>query len=224
MKELPVAPEVSAPQRRVLDYLLARQARGEIAPTTREIKQALGIASQNSVIQFLRALERKGLVRTLPGKARGVVAVSPPTEPAAQAAHRPDLRSFFIDVPLYGEIRGEGSVGSPSPLPATLPVHAPTMRLTHRSRPFAWRMHGDYMKDVCIQDGDYVVFDAECQPRPGDVVAVFLDGMTTLKRYVVIGDQTYLKAENPRYRYLRPVDNLKAQGVMVGLIRGANLV
>lgn len=221
MNELPAAPEVSAPQRRVLDYLLARQARGEIAPTTREIQQALGIASQNSVIQFLRALERKGLVRTLPGKARGVVAVSPPSE---SPSHRPDIRSLFIDVPLYGEIRGEGSAGGPSPLPATLPVHAPTMRLTHRSRPFAWRMHGDSMKDVCIQDGDYVVFDAECQPRPGDVVAVFLDGATTLKRYVVIGDQTYLKAENPRYRDLRPVDDLKAEGVMVGLIRGANLV
>ena len=221
MNELPAAPEVSAPQRRVLDYLLARQARGEIAPTTREIKQALGIASQNSVIQFLRVLERKGLVRTLPGKARGVIAVSLPSEPVA---HRPDLRSFFIDVPLYGEIRGEGSVDGSSPPQVTLPVYAPTMRLTHRSRPFAWRMRGDSMKDACIKDGDFVVFDAQCEPRPGDVVAVFLDGATTLKRYVVIGDQTYLKAENPQYRDLRPADNLKAQGVMVGLIRGADLL
>ena len=221
MNELPAALEVSAPQRRVLDYLLERQARGEIAPTTREIKQALGIASQNSVMQFLRTLERKGLVRTLPGKARGVVAVSPPAEPAA---HRPDLRSFFIDVPLYGEIGGAKSEDGPSPLPTSLPVHAPTMRLTHRSRPFAWRMRGDSMKDACIQDGDYVVFDAQYEPRPDDMVAVFLDGATALKRYVVVGDQTYLKAENTRHRDVRPLDNLKVQGVMVGLIRGANLV
>ena len=221
MNELPAAPEVSAPQRRVLDYLLERQARGEIAPTTREIKQALGIASQNSVMQFLRTLERKGLIRTLPGKARGVVAVSPPAEPTA---HRPDLRSFFIDVPLYGEIGGERSENGPSPLPTILPVHAPTMRLTHRSRPFAWRMRGDSMTDACIQNGDYVVFDAECQPRPDDIVAVLLDGVTDLKRYVVIGEQIYLKAESPRHRDLRPMDNLRAQGVMVGLIRGATLV
>ncbi len=220
MAAAPTKPEVSAPQRRVLDYLLARQARGEVAPTTREIQQGLGIASQNSVMQFLRTLERKGLVRTLPGKARGVVAVSP-TPPAAD---RPDTRSLFIEVPLFGEIRGKSSVDAPAPLPATLPVHAPTMRLTARSRPFAWRMRGDSMIDACIQDGDYVVFDARCEPRPGDLVAVFLDGATTLKRYVVLGEQIYLKAENPRHQDLKLVDDLKAQGVMVGLIRGANLV
>ena len=209
------------PQRRVLDYLLDRQARGEVAPTTREIQQALGIASQNSVVQFLRALERKGLVRTLPGKARGVVAIAPSVEPPAQ---RPEIRSFFIDVPLYGEVRGGEVSDGPMPVPASLPVHGPTMRLTQRSRPFAWRMRGDAMKDACIQDGDYMVFDARCEARPGDIVAVFLDGATAIKRYVVVGEQAYLKAENPQYRALQPVDTLRAQGVMVGLIRGANLV
>ena len=220
MSEATKSVQISAPQRRVLDYLLARQKRGEIAPTTREIQQELGMPSQNSVIQFLRTLERKGLVRTLPGKARGVVAVTALLDPAP---HRTDIRSSFIDVPLYGDIRVEKPADGPVPLPTTLPVHAPTMRLTDRSRPFAWRMRGDSMTDACIQEGDYVVFDARGEPRPGDIVAVFLDGATTVKRYVVVGDQTYLKAESPRHLEVRPVDNLKAQGVMVGLIRGANL-
>lgn len=221
MAEPPATPKVSARQRRVLDYLLDRQARGEVAPTTREIQHALGIASQNSVMQFLRTMERKGLVHTLPGKARGVIALIPSPPPVTKQG---DIRSLFIDVPLFGETRRAASEEAPTPVPATLPVHAPTMRLTSRSRPFAWRMRGDSMTDACIQDGDYVVFDAECEPRPGDVVAVLLDGMTTLKRYVVIGGQNCLKAENLYNTELIPIDNLKMQGVMVGLIRGADVI
>lgn len=41
-------------------------------PTVRELCQAAGINSPNGVACHLKALERKGYVRRLPGKARGL--------------------------------------------------------------------------------------------------------------------------------------------------------
>ena len=204
-------------QRRVLDYIVQRQAQNGIPPTTREIQKALHLTSQTSVIQFLRALERKGMIRTLPGKARGVVAVppSPPNTPS-----RPEGRSLFIDVPIYGEIQAGMPVDAPASTPDILPVHVDSMRLNARSRPFALRVRGDSMVGACIKDGDFAVFDAACEPRPGDIVAALIDGQSTLKRYVMRNGQPYLQAENPTFPELRPLLELTMQGVMAGLVRG----
>ena len=207
-------------QQRVLDYL--RERTGGITPTIREIQQALGFKSQNSVTQLLRLLERKGLIRTLPGKARGVAVTVPAPERATMTP--PDTRLSFIDVPLFGEVQAGWSAADPLQIPDTLPVHAPSMRLTERSRPFALRVRGDAMTGACIQEGDYVVFDSRCEPRPGDVVAAHLDNTTVLLRYVVRGGRKYLKAENPKYPDVPFVEERIMRGVMVGLIRGANLI
>jgi len=76
------------------------------------------------------------------------------------------------------------------------------------------------MIDAHIMDGDHVVLENR-EPRDQDVVAALIDGETTLKRYVANGRKPYLKAENPDFPDLLPVQELMIQGVMVGLVRGA---
>ena len=208
-------------QRKVLEYIRQRQQEGGIPPTTREIQKALGFSSQTSVVQFLRALQRKGAINTMPHRARGVapVASSPPRPETVEGA-----LPVFIDVPLYGDIPtglpGDGSMQEEH----YLPVHAATMRLNARSRPFSYRMRGDSMIGAYIQEGDYIVFDAACEARPGDLVAAFLNREVTLQRYVVRDGRMYLKAENPRAGEMTPVQELRTQGVMVGLVRGVKII
>jgi SOS-response transcriptional repressor LexA len=56
----------------VFGYVKNRIADG-FAPTRAEISREFGWASANAAEDHLRALERKGLLKVLPGTARGIV-------------------------------------------------------------------------------------------------------------------------------------------------------
>ncbi len=68
-----------------------------------------------------------------------------------------------------------------------------------------------------IVDGDVVLLQRK-PPEPGDIVAALVDGETTLKRLVIEGGRSVLRAENPRYPDIIPADQLEIQGVVVGVI------
>lgn len=210
-------PKLTARQQKVLDFIVERQRADGVSPSTREIQKAPNLSSQNSAVQFLHALWRKGAIRTLEGKARGVALIS---QPVQIQACRDDGRSLFIDVPIQGEVTAGLPVDAPARIGDVLPVHAASMSLTTASRPFALRVRGDSMTGVYIQNGDYVVLDAACEPRSGDVVVALLDGESTLKRLVTAGGRFSLKSENPAYPEIKPARDLRVQGDMVGLVRG----
>jgi repressor LexA len=69
-----------------------------------------------------------------------------------------------------------------------------------------------------IVDGDIVILEIR-EPRPGEVVAALIDGETTLKRLVMEGGSAFLRAENPRYPDLTPLEELTVQGVVRAVIR-----
>jgi SOS-response transcriptional repressor LexA len=46
-----------------------------------------------------------------------------------------------------------------------------------------------------------------------------IDGEVTVKRFVSRGELMYLKAENPAYDDLYPIESFAIQGKVVGLIR-----
>ena len=72
-------------------------ARG-LTPSTREIQEHFGFASQTSVMQYLAALERKGFLQRHARKARALITAAP--------------HSRVVDIPIYGEIpAGHGNPG-----------------------------------------------------------------------------------------------------------------
>ena len=68
-----------------------------------------------------------------------------------------------------------------------------------------------------IADGDIALLRAT-EAQPGNIVAALIDGESTLKRMVRAGKKIFLRAENPRYRDLIPLESLTIQGVLVGVI------
>ena len=83
---------LTARQQQVLDFIADSQTATGLLPTTREIQQHFGFASQTAAVNHLRALEKKGVIQRAAGKARAV----------ALTAHLE--RERIIDVPLYGQI------------------------------------------------------------------------------------------------------------------------
>ena len=86
---------------------------------------------------------------------------------------------------------------------------------------FALRVAGDSMIGKFICDGDIVVLEFGPEPHNGQIVAAYIDGASTLKTFIVKGGKPYLKAENPKYANLIPVEELTIQGVFKALIRRA---
>lgn len=63
-------------QRDCLDFLRSYIAERGVAPSQEEISAALGMKSKSAATQFLDALESRGHINRLPGKARAIEIVS----------------------------------------------------------------------------------------------------------------------------------------------------
>ena len=193
-------------QQQLLDFLRDHQRRQGLMPSTREIQAHFGFASQTAAVSHLRALERKGVIERLAGKARAVIF---PNELGREA---------ILDVPLYGTIPAGMPADSQEQAEGCISIDASTLGVPRNARTFALRVRGDSMIEAHICDGDTVIMEFR-EPHHGDIVAALIDGETTLKRYVVRHNRPYLKAENRKYPDLVPAHELVIQGVLIMLLR-----
>jgi repressor LexA len=201
-------PELTKRQKEILDYLKMSQRKTGLMPSTREIQHFFRFASQTAAMSHLRALERKGVIQRLPGKARAVIF--------------PDEldRGEIADIPVYGSIAAGMAQDAEPRRDGTVTIDITSLGLSNKARTFALKVRGDSMIDAHICDGDTVIMEMR-EPRKGDIVAALIDGETTLKRYVTDKGKPYLHAENPDYPDLIPARELVIQGVMVALLRRA---
>ena len=192
-------------QKNVLDFIQSEQRGKGITPSTREIQKHFRFASQTSVMQYLAALERKGVLSRHARKARALIT--------------PVQKVRITDVPIYGQIPAGMSTLSEQTIEGHVSLDARSANVSKNGRIFALRVRGDSMIGAHIIDGDIVILEDRKDVQNGDIVAGLIDGETTLKRYVVEHGRPYLKAENPRYPDLTPARELRIQGVMVSLVR-----
>lgn len=197
-------------QQQVFDYIKDSQRITGVTPSTRDIQEHFGFSSQTAAVSHLKALEKKGVIRRLEGKARAIIF---PEELD---------RERLVDIPIFGQIPAGMAAADieQSESEGCVTVDIATIGIPRNARAFALKVRGDSMIDAHICDGDVVVLEAK-QAREGDVVAALIDGETTLKRYVMEKGKPLLRAENDLYPDLMPGAELVVQGVMVALLRRA---
>ena len=200
--------ELTYRQQEILDYLKKSQRQTGIMPSTREIQHFFGFASQTAAMSHLRALERKGVIQRLAGKARAVIF--------------PDEldRGEIADIPLYGHIVAGMAQDAEQERESCISVDITALGIPRHARTFALKVRGDSMIDAHICHGDTVILEFR-EPRKGDIVAALIDGETTLKRYLLEKGKPFLRAENPDYPDLIPARELIIQGVLIALLRNA---
>lgn len=192
-------------QKNVLQFIQSEQRKKGITPSTREIQQHLGFASQTSVMQYIAALERKGFLQRHPRKARALVTAAP--------------RNEVVDIPVYGQIPAGMATLAEQNIEGHIALDLGSLNASRDTRTFALRVRGDSMIGAYILDGDIVILEDRQIAKNGDIVAALIDGETTLKRYVTDRGRPYLKAENPKFPNLIPARELRIQGVMRSLVR-----
>lgn len=195
-------------QQEIVDYLREAQRRDGLMPSTREIQHYFGFASQTAAMSHLRALERKGVIQRLPGKARAVIF---PEELD---------REQIVDIPIYGNIAAGMSQDAEPDRQGCVSIDIASLGIPRNARTFALKVRGHSMIDAHICNGDTVILEFR-EPRNGDIVAALIDGETTLKRYVIEKGKPFLRAENSDFPDLVPARELIIQGVLVALLRKA---
>jgi repressor LexA len=195
-------------QQEILDYLKDSQRTTGVMPSTREIQHFFKFASQTAAMSHLRALERKGVIQRLPGKARAVVFPN-------------DLdREEIVDIPIYGQIAAGFAQDSQQDQQGCISIDIASIGIPRSARTFALKVKGDSMIDAHICSGDTVILEFK-EPRNGDIVAALIDGETTLKRFLIEKGKPFLRAENEAFPDLVPARELVIQGVLVALLRKA---
>jgi len=197
---------LTARQQQILDFLRDSMNRTGIMPSTREIQEHFGFASQTAAVNHLRALERKGAISRMAGKARAVAFPSMLN------------REPMVDIPIYGAIAAGMPEATEQSSEGKVSIDSASLGVSPGVHSFALRVRGDSMIGAHIVDGDTAILEMR-EPRQGDIVAALIDGETTLKRYLVRKGEPYLKAENDRYPDLIPAEELIVQGVLIALLR-----
>ena len=179
--------DITARQRRIIEYIRKTVQERGYPPTVREIGEAVGLASSSSVHAQLANLEKRGLVRRDPTKPRAMELQGPGSS-----------RSRGVPVPLLGRVSAGTPIMAEQNVEEYLTV--PT-GFAGTDDHFALRVSGDSMIGAGILDGDVVVIRRQDDADEGDIVAALLPGAAedeaTIKRLHREGDRIILVPENP---------------------------
>lgn len=200
---------VTARQRRILEFIRQTVQERGYPPTVREIGEAVGLTSSSSVHAQLANLERRGLLRRDPAKPRAM-------ELRRHGAPRPDA----VAVPVLGRISAGPGALADEQVDEYLAVPA---TYAAGEDHFALRVRGDSMVGAGILDGDVVVVRRQQDAADGDVVAALLAGPAedeaTIKRLRREDGHVVLVPENPAMAPLELGPGGRLLGKVVAVLR-----
>lgn len=194
-------------QKQILLFLKEYMQSTGVAPTLRELADAMGVKSLATVHEHLQTLEKKGLVKRKNRDTRHLEIVD--TEINAHP------ESF--EAPILGFIAAGSPIEPFTDPNATMAI--PTMFVTGKNKTYVLQVKGESMIDDGIFDGDHVIIEQSDHANNGDIVVALLDnGMATLKRFFKEATRIRLEPANAK---MQPffVRNVRIQGKVVGLVR-----
>lgn len=180
-----------------------------MTPTQAEIAKHFGFSSITSAADHLRLIRKKGFLEEADGKARALKLLW----------HEPRRRVDVMEIPLFGSIPAGFAENKVQEAQRHIVVDPGWLGVKSVQRMFALEVRGDSMIGKHIMDGDIVVLEHGQTPKSGEVVAALIDNESTLKTFVLNRGKPFLRAENPKYPDLIPLQELLIQGVFRALIR-----
>ena len=155
-------------------------------PTLREIAEGIGLGIKNiaSVQNHLKSLEKKGYIKRIPRKTRGIELTS--------------LKLSNLNIiPIIGKVQAGLPIPAFEDVEGTIAVDSLFVR--NADGTIALRVKGESMKNAGILPGDVVVVKLNEQINDNDIVVAFVDGEVTIKRIKRKEDTIDLVPENPEF-------------------------
>ena len=171
-------------------------------PTVRELLSLTGRKSTAGVQKLLNALERKGYIKKVPGRSRGIVLLG-----GVQSLWVPLVGCVVAGVPVLSEENIEGYCALDG---SVVPDGS-----------FLLRVQGDSMIGDHIQDGDLILVRPQPRGEDGEIIVAMVDGETTVKRLRLRAGGIQLVPSNPALKPLsiREDEQLRIIGKVVAVFR-----
>lgn len=207
--------DLTARQRRILDFIRSWVEEHGYPPSVREIGEAVGLVSPSSVAYQLKELEKKGILRRDPNRPRAVDVrqsndVAPDDDEAMRAA-----RPTPAYVPLVGRIAAGGPILAEQTIDEVFPL---PRELVGEGNLFLLNVKGDSMINAAICDGDWVVVRQQPTADNGDIVAAMLEGEATVKTFRQRDGHVLLMPANEAFEPI-PGDDATILGRVVAVLR-----
>ncbi|HEY5614041.1 MAG TPA: transcriptional repressor LexA [Lysobacter sp.] len=207
-------------QQAILDFVRTRIESDGLPPTWAEIARAFGFRQTRAAQKHLQALEAKGYLILLPGKARGIRLVGMSSTSGYQQRSRRDDQ---LALPILGRVAAGAPIGADAPFDAEgIERHLRLDRSLFSLVPdYLLRVRGDSMRDDGILHGDLVAVQRASQARDGQVVVARIDDEVTIKRLSLGDDRIALLPRNPDYApiEIQPGQDFAIEGLYCGLVR-----
>lgn len=191
--------ELTEKQQEVLEFIQSYFAKQGMAPSVREIAEALGKSAQ-AIQQHIESLRAKGCLQHQPAKSRTNVPLQPQLYTSERINEVPILGRVQAGLPVLAEENVEGTV----PMPR---------EWAKADKVFLLRVKGDSMKEAHILPGDLALIRQQAMAENGEIVVARVhQADATLKRFYRRASRVVLKPENPKY------DPIEASGADVEVI------
>ena len=205
-------PDLTDRQQAILDFVRERIAADGLPPTWAEIARAFGFRQTRAAQKHLQALETKGYLTLLPGKARGIRLSSLARLPAVPRDEDQ------VELPVLGRVAAGLPIGADAGVQRQLLLDR---RLFSSPPDYLLRVQGDSMREDGILDGDLVAVHRTNEARDGQTVVARLDDEITIKRLQLTANGIRLLPRNPDYAAIEvgSDQDFAIEGVYCGLIR-----
>jgi repressor LexA len=214
------APQLTARQQEIWQFLVDYVDRHGYPPTVREIGEAVGLASPSTVHAHLANLERAGLLRRDPTKPRALDLIGHRRESRGFDDTRAEPAAIELQkLPLLGQI----AAGSPLLAEENIEDELAVPEPLGRRADFLLRVKGESMINAGILDGDILVVQRAQDARDGEIVVALVGDdefadEATVKTFYREGNRVRLQPENDS---LEPIyaDFVQILGTVTGVFR-----
>lgn len=186
-------------QRAVFEYIKDVISKRGIAPSVREIGEAVGLRSTSSVQYNLNTLEEAGYIKRDSNLKRTIRIVGS----AENITHIPLLGTVTAGMPILATQQFEEYIA---------------LSGVSGNNLFALHVRGDSMIDAGIFDGDIIVVEQTPVAENGEIVVALIDDEATVKRFFKEKGHFRLQPENDKYAPII-VDECAILGKVKTLIR-----
>lgn len=231
-------PPLTPKEKAVLEFIEEHLLSSGISPSYQEIKEHFGLASFNSVQNYLKQLTNKGYIHNPQNQKRAIQVLHSASAVQEQlqsksvstttGSHRQKLlqaRDEILSLPLLGKV----AAGQPiEAIKHDEFVDVPPSMVKNPTKSFALKVQGDSMIEDGIFDEDIILVQKQNSANNGDIIVATVDNEATVKRFYVrprpdSGSSEKMVELRPSNSTMKSMwyspDEVEIRGILVGLIR-----
>lgn len=219
----------------VLEFIEQHLLSSGFSPSYQEIMDHFGLASFNSVQNYLKQLKAKGYISFPANQKRAIQVLHPARSVQEKISQQVSTRSLHDPLlQAHAEtlfIPYLGRVAAGRPIERVIDnekISVPFDYVKNPKKTFALKVEGDSMIVDGIFDGDTLLIQQQSTAQNGDIVVATVDNEATVKRYylrpypygTVRELMIELKPSNPQLKSMwYSPDEVEIRGKLVGLLR-----